>query len=65
MDSELIINQLSGKFKVKKEELKILHFRIMTLIKDSKAEVTFNWIEREFNKEADRLSNVAMDEGSD
>jgi ribonuclease HI len=34
----------------------------VTLIKDNKVKVTFNWIEREYNKEADRLSNVAMDE---
>jgi ribonuclease HI len=65
MDSKLIISQLQWKFKVKKEELRILHFKIVTLIKDNWVKVTFNWIEREKNKEADRLSNVAMDENND
>lgn len=62
MDSSLVISQLSWKFKIKKEELQVLYSKIVTLIKDNKVKVTFNWIEREYNKEADRLSNVAMDE---
>ncbi|MDR0772109.1 MAG: reverse transcriptase-like protein [Candidatus Peribacteria bacterium] len=34
------------------------------LIKKSGVKVSFTWIPREKNKEADRLSNVAMDEPS-
>jgi ribonuclease HI len=34
----------------------------LKLVKESGAIVTYNWIPREKNKEADRLSNVAMDQ---
>lgn len=61
MDSSLVINQLSSKWKIKKDELKVLHNKIIELIKKSWIKVNFNWIAREQNKEADRLSNVAMD----
>jgi len=60
-DSDLVIKQLSWLWKIKKEELKILNQDIQSLIKISWVSVKFNWIPREQNKEADRLSNVAMD----
>jgi len=59
-DSDLVIKQLSGQWKIKKEELKILHTEIKNLI-TSNITIIFHWIPRELNKEADRLSNVAMD----
>lgn len=59
-DSDLVIKQLSGQWKIKKEELKILHTEIKNLIANN-ITIIFNWIPRELNKEADRLSNVAMD----
>ncbi|MBF0913725.1 ribonuclease HI family protein [Candidatus Gracilibacteria bacterium] len=62
MDSNLVINQLSGNWKIKKDELKILNQDILKLISDNSLKISFNWIEREKNKEADRLSNIAMDE---
>lgn len=61
-DSDLVIKQLSWLWKIKKEELKILNQDIQSLIKISWVNVKFNWIPREQNKEADRLSNVAMDQ---
>ena len=62
MDSNLVINQLSWNWKIKKDELKILNQDILKLISDNSLKISFNWIEREKNKEADRLSNIAMDE---
>jgi ribonuclease HI len=59
-DSDLVIKQLSGQWKIKKEELKILHTEIKNLIANN-ITIVFHWIPRELNKEADRLSNVAMD----
>lgn len=59
-DSDLVIKQLSGQWKIKKEELKILHTEIKNLIANN-ITIIFHWIPRELNKEADRLSNVAMD----
>ena len=62
MDSNLVINQLSWNWKIKKDELKTLNQDILKLISDNSLKIYFNWIEREKNKEADRLSNIAMDE---
>lgn len=62
MDSKLVISQLSWEWKIKKDELKIINSEIVNIITESKVKVTYNWIRREENKEADRLSNVAMDE---
>lgn len=61
MDSDLVIKQLSWERKIKKDELKEINTDIKKLIKESNVLVTFKWIRREENKEADRLSNVAMD----
>lgn len=61
MDSDLVIKQLSGEWKIKKEELKILNSDIKNLISEFNIKIHFHWIRRESNKEADRLSNVAMD----
>ena len=59
-DSDLVIKQLKWEWKIKKEELKVLNTDIKNLI-PSNLKVVFTWIPRELNKEADRLSNVAMD----
>lgn len=63
-DSNLLIKQLSGEWKIKKEELKRINKKIHDMIDNSKIKINFNWIERELNKEADRLSNLAMDLGN-
>lgn len=63
-DSDLVVKQLSGERKIKKDELKILNAEILNLVKENNIKITFKWIPRELNKEADRLSNVAMDRKS-
>jgi ribonuclease HI len=60
-DSDLVVKQLSWIRKIKKDELKIINTEILDLIKVNNIKISFNWIPRELNKEADRLSNVAMD----
>lgn len=60
-DSDLVVKQLSWERKIKKDELKILHSDIKKLISECNIQIHFTWIPREKNKEADRLSNVAMD----
>ncbi len=62
MDSKLVIEQLQGNWKIKKPELKVINDDILELVKSSKIKIVYNWIAREQNKHADRLSNVAMDE---
>lgn len=60
-DSSLVVNQLSWNRKIKEERLKLIKDDIEVIIKENKLKVCFTWIRREDNKEADRLSNVAMD----
>lgn len=61
MDSNLVIKQLSGLWKIKKEELREINNEIQKLINEKNIKIKYTWIAREQNKEADRLSNVAMD----
>lgn len=61
MDSELIVKQMKGEYKVKDKNLKILHSRVRELLKDFSS-VSFKHVRREENKEADRLVNEAIDE---
>ena len=59
-DSLLIIEQMRGNYKVKNEGLKPLHMKARMLVMQI-GDVKFEHVRREFNKEADRLSNVGMD----
>jgi len=60
MDSNLVIKQLLWEWKIKKQELEKINNDIKDLLKWKKIKIVYNWIRREENKEADRLSNVAM-----
>ncbi len=60
-DSQLAIEQLKGNYKVKNPELKKLYLQIQDILATWWGRITFEHIPREQNKEADRLSNVAMD----
>ena len=60
-DSELLVKQMRGEYKVKNEGLKPLFLQACALIR-SIGDVSFEHVRREFNKEADRLSNLGMDE---
>jgi ribonuclease HI len=62
LDSKLVIKQLLWEWKIKNEELKKINEEIVNIIIEAKIEVVYNWIRREKNKDADRLSNVAMDQ---
>ncbi len=63
MDSELIVKQMQGHYKIKNEGLKPLYWKIRELVVGLGGQVTFTHIPRRENKEADYLSNVAMDRG--
>ncbi|MDP2703723.1 MAG: ribonuclease HI family protein [bacterium] len=58
-DSELIVHQLNGKYKVKEDDLKTLFVEVWNLKQDFK-KVTFNRIPREENKAADKLVNKLL-----
>jgi ribonuclease HI len=64
-DSQLAIEQLKGNYKVKNPELKKLYLQIQEIIEQWWGNISFEHIPREQNKEADRLSNVAMDKHGD
>lgn len=60
-DSELLVRQMRGEYRVKNAGLKPLFLEACALIRRI-GDVTFEHVRREFNKEADRLSNLGMDE---
>jgi ribonuclease HI len=64
MDSELIVKQMKGEYKVKNPVLKEKHTRVRMLIMESFPHISFTHVRREFNKEADQLANDAMDRGA-
>lgn len=61
MDSELIVRQMTGVYKVKNEQLKVLFGKIATLKMSHIPNMTFTHVRREKNKHADRLVNEAID----
>jgi ribonuclease HI len=62
-DSELLVKQMKGQYKVKNAGLLPLYEQARALIRQVGL-VTFEHVRREFNKEADRLCNEAMDEAA-
>ena len=63
-DSNLVINQVSGTWRVKNDELKILHDEVQEFINKIK-DIRFQHIPRNENKRADQLANEAMDRKQD
>lgn len=63
-DSELIVRQASGEYKVKHPELAKRFLELKNLETRLGGHVRYRHVRREQNKHADRLSNIAMDEGS-
>lgn len=61
LDSELVVNQINGKYKVKEETLKKLMLIIRNLLGKAKTKIIFKSIPREKNKLADYLVNEEMD----
>ncbi len=59
-DSELLVKQMRGEYKVKNEGLKPLVARARLLGAEI-GDVTFEHVRREHNKNADALSNLGMD----
>ncbi|MGY1501301.1 bifunctional RNase H/acid phosphatase [Streptomyces sp. QTS52] len=62
MDSKLVVEQMSGRWKIKHPDMKPLAAEAARVFPDA-GQVTYEWIPRERNKHADRLANEAMDAG--
>jgi len=58
-DSELLVRQMNGQYRVKNEGLKPLFDQASTLVAQL-PRVKFTHVRREYNKDADRLANQAM-----
>ncbi|PAN00683.1 bifunctional RNase H/acid phosphatase [Streptomyces sp. Alain-F2R5] len=62
MDSKLVVEQMSGRWKIKHPDMKPLAAEAARIFPPGR--VTYEWIPRADNKHADRLANEAMDAGA-
>lgn len=61
MDSKLVVEQMSGRWKIKHPSMRPLAAEAAELVAARSAQVRYQWVPRERNKDADRLANEAMD----
>ncbi len=59
-DSELVVRQLTGEYRVRNPALQKLHARVKQLAREFES-VRYTHVRREQNREADRLANRAID----
>src|SRR5207237_7358298 len=62
-DSELLVKQMRGEYRVKNPGLQPLYEQARGLA-ETLDRVVYEHVRREQNKDADRLANLAMDEGT-
>lgn len=60
MDSELLVKQLNGEYRVKHPRIKELYADLMEVVHAFDT-ITFTHVRREKNKEADKRVNMALD----
>lgn len=60
LDSKLVVEQMNGRYKIKAPELVPLHRRASELLRDF-PDVAMSHVERERNRGADALANMAID----
>jgi len=63
MDSKLVIEQMSGRWKIKHPDMRALAIEVQSLA--AGLDISYKWIPREENHRADALANRAMDEQAD
>lgn len=61
LDSQLVVNQMNGTYKVRNKDLWPVHESIKELMSQFE-KVSFSHVKREFNKEADAMANQVLDE---
>ena len=65
LDSELVVKQIKGQYKIKQSHLQSLALRLHQLLRQlSQSKISFYHIPREQNKLADALVNQALDRPS-
>jgi ribonuclease HI len=60
-DSQLLINQLTGRYRVRTPHLQPLHRRVLELAARFES-IEYEHVRRELNTEADRLANEGVDD---
>jgi ribonuclease HI len=60
-DSELMVKQMRGEYRVKNEDLRPLYEQAVRLARRFAGGVTYTHVRRELNKRADQLCNEALD----
>lgn len=61
LDSNLVVNQLNGRFKVKNSDLRELQLSVRGLENQIEVPVSYHHVSRQENKEADKLVNEVLD----
>lgn len=61
LDSQLIVNQLMGRYKIKQPHLQQLAIKVKELESQLQAQIRYQYIPREKNSRADYLLNQALD----
>ena len=61
-DSELMVRQMNGEYKVKDRVLKMLFRKAQEAARSARFECSIRYIPREKNREADALANEGIDE---
>lgn len=64
LDSKLVVEQMSGRWKIKNEQLRPLALQARD-VAGRFSEVRYEWVPRARNAHADRLANEAMDDAAD
>jgi len=60
MDSELIVRQMKGEYRVKNLDLKVQHQKVRDIIAEAFPHISFEHVPREENSVADGYANDAM-----
>lgn len=60
LDSELVVKQVKGEYRVKNEVLKLLFERVKRILQEYES-ITVKHVPREKNRDADKLANKAID----
>lgn len=62
LDSELVVRQINGDYKVKNKKLKEIYLEIKNILENYSQKIIFKNVSREKNKMADLLVNQKLDE---
>ena len=62
LDSQLVVEQINGRYKVKQPHLQVFVSEIKELIMQLSVKISFVHVRREQNQRADELVNLALDE---